>query len=177
MDTRKQSRKSRIMCTFLIIIFCFTSVSCKREGFHEIPLLNDNYGVYYEIFPYSFSDSNQDGIGDIQGIINRLDYLNDGDNTTDIDLGINGIWLMPIMQSTTYHKYDVVDYYEIDREYGDMSDFEELVEECHKRDIKIIIDLVMNHTSTQHIWFQTATDYLMHLDANEEYNLDDCPYV
>ena len=71
----------------------------------ELNIIDDKYRTYYEVFLYSFYDSNGDGIGDIQGLIDKLDYLNDGDDSTDTDLGCNGIWLMPIMPSPTYHKY------------------------------------------------------------------------
>lgn len=109
--------------------------------------------VWYEIFVRSFYDSNGDGIGDFQGIIEKLDYLNDGDPTTDDDLGITGIWLMPINPSPSYHGYDVTDYYAINPDYGTMADFEEFLAEAHARGIKVIIDLVINHSSDQHPWF------------------------
>ena len=79
-----------------------------------LQIIDDNYRTYYELFVYSFYDSDGDGIGDLQGVLDKLDYLNDGDDTTDTDLGINGIWLMPVMPSTTYHKYDTTDYENID---------------------------------------------------------------
>ena len=115
---------------------------------------NDNYRVFYEIFTGSFSDSNGDGIGDLQGIINRLDYLNDGDPNSGKSLGVQGIWLTPIFKSPTYHKYDVTDYYEIDPDFGDMEVFKKLIDECHKRDIKVIIDFVINHTGDKNEWFE-----------------------
>ena len=93
------------------------------------------------------------GIGDFKGITEKLDYLNDGDPNTSNDLGITGIWLMPMMESPTYHGYDVSDYYEIEVDYGTMEDFEEFLEQAHLRGIKVIIDLVLNHTSNQHPWF------------------------
>ncbi len=107
-------------------------------------------GVYYEIFVRSFADSNGDGIGDLNGITAKLDYLD--------NLGISGIWLTPVMPSPSYHKYDVTDYKAIDPEYGTLDDFRNLVEEAHRRDIKIIIDLVLNHTSNQHPWFIRAAE-------------------
>ena len=116
----------------------------------ELNVIDDNYRTYYEVFLYSFYDSDGDGIGDIPGLIDKLDYINDGYDSTDTDLGFNGIWLMPIMPSTTYHKYDVTDYEAIDEQYGTMEDFDRLIEECHKRGINVIIDFVMNHTSSQH---------------------------
>ena len=146
---------------------------------HSRPLnvIDDKYRTFYEIFVYSFYDSDGDGIGDLQGVIEKLDYLNDGDDTTDTDLGINGIWLMPIMQSTTYHKYDVVDYMSIDSEYGDMGDFDQLIEECHKRGINVIIDLAINHSSSQHQWFQEAVQYIKGLPDGAELDPAECPYV
>ena len=109
---------------------------------------DDNYRTWYEIFVYSFCDSNGDGIGDLQGVISKLDYLQ--------ELGVNGIWLMPIHPSPSYHKYDVLDYYAIDPQYGTMADFEELMQQCRARDIRVILDLVLNHTSAEHPWFQEA---------------------
>ena len=102
--------------------------------------MEDNYRTYYEVFVYSFFDGNGDGIGDLKGLTEKLDYINDGNPETTEDLGCNGIWLMPIMPSPSYHKYDVTDYYEIDPAYGTMDDFETLMEECNKRGIKVIID-------------------------------------
>jgi len=115
-----------------------------------------NDDVFYEIFVRSFNDSDGDGIGDIQGIINKLDYLNDGDPNTSKDLGITGIWLMPIFPSPSYHGYDVTDYRAINPDYGTLDDFRRLLDEAHKRDIKIIIDFVGNHTSDQHPWFTAS---------------------
>lgn len=126
----------------------------------QLNVIDDIYRTYYEVFLYSYYDSDGDGIGDIKGLISKLDYLNDGDDTTDSDLGVNGIWLMPIMPSTTYHKYDVVDYYDIDPEYGTIDDFKNLIAECDKRGIKVIIDFVINHTSTQNEWFKSAVKSL-----------------
>lgn len=109
--------------------------------------------IFYEIFVRSFYDSDGDGIGDLNGLIEKLDYLNDGDPTTDDDLSITGIWLMPIMESPSYHGYDVVDYYRVNPDYGTNDDFLRLMEEAHKRGIRVIVDLVLNHTSDEHPWF------------------------
>ena len=138
---------------------------------------DDNYRTYYEVFVYSFYDSDGDGIGDLKGVTEKLDYINDGDSTTDTDLGCNGIWLMPIMPSTTYHKYDVTDYEDIDPEYGTLDDFKTLIDACHERGINVIIDLVMNHTSSGHEWFQTAYKYLQNLPQGTEPDASECPYV
>jgi len=117
-----------------------------------------NNTIFYELFVRSFYDSDEDGIGDLQGLIEKLDYLNDGDPTTTNDLGITGIWLMPIMESPSYHGYNATDYYTIEPDYGNMQDFEEFLQEAHSRGIKVIIDLVLNHTSSQHPWFLQSSN-------------------
>jgi alpha-amylase len=109
--------------------------------------------VFYQVFVRSFYDSDGDGIGDFNGLIEKLDYLNDGDPATDTDLGVTGLWLMPIMPSPSYHGYDVVDYYGVNPDYGTLDDFERLLEEAHRRGIRVIIDMVLNHTGTGHPWF------------------------
>lgn len=131
----------------------------------------DKYRNYYEIFVNSFADSNEDDTGDLQGIISQLDYLNDGDPNTGDDLGIDGIWLTPIMPSKSYHKYDVEDYYDIDPEFGTLEDFDELVDECHKRGISIILDLVLNHISSSNPMFEQAAAEVAdgNLDGNAKY--------
>lgn len=115
--------------------------------------------VFYEVFVRSFADSNGDGIGDFKGLTGKLDYLNDGNPDTDTDLGIGGIWLMPINPSPSYHGYDVTDYRNINPDYGTLDDFRTFLDEAHQRGIKVIMDLVVNHTSKEHPWFtQSATD-------------------
>lgn len=104
--------------------------------------------VFYEIFVRSFYDTDGDGVGDFDGITQKLAYLE--------DLGITAIWLMPVHPSPSYHGYDVLNYYNVNPEYGTMADFERLLDEAHQRDIRIIIDLVINHTSSGHPFFVTA---------------------
>jgi alpha-amylase len=104
--------------------------------------------VYYEIFVRSFYDTNGDGIGDLNGVTAKLDYLK--------ELGVSGIWLMPINASPSYHGYDTTDYYAINSEYGTLDDLKQLLQEAHKRDIKVIMDLVVNHSSKEHPWFKEA---------------------
>jgi alpha-amylase len=104
--------------------------------------------VFYEIFVRAFYDSNGDGIGDIKGMTEKLDYLK--------ELGVEGIWLMPINPSPSYHGYDVTDYYGIDPKYGTLEDFKTFIQEAHTRDIKVIMDLVVNHSSSEHPWFKDA---------------------
>ncbi len=142
------------------VVFC-TGCSKSTEDLLEEAKINipdDKYNNYYQIWIGSFCDSNNDKIGDIQGIISKLDYLNDGDDSTDDDLGVTGIWLSPMMPSPSYHKYDVTDYYNIDPQFGTLDDFDELIKECDKRGIDVIIDLVINHCSNQHPWFQKALE-------------------
>lgn len=108
-------------------------------------------GVIYQIYPKSFQDSTGSGTGDIQGIISRLDYLK--------ELGVDGIWITPMYVSPQYDNgYDIADYRNIDPLYGTMADFEQLTAEAHRREIRIIMDMVLNHTSTQHQWFQEGQD-------------------
>ncbi len=119
--------------------------------------------VFYEVFVRSFADSAEgpladDGIGDLRGLINKLDYLNDGDPQTHDDLGVTGIWLMPIMQSSSYHGYDTTDYYAVEDDYGTEEDFLELMEQAHARGIRVIVDLVLNHSSSKHPWFAGSGD-------------------
>ena len=128
----------------------------SQAEFVEKKSPGSGYGVYYQIFPGSFCDSNGDGIGDIRGIISKLDYINDGNLASNRSLHADGIWLTPIHPSRSYHKYDVMDYMAIDRSFGTMEDFEEFIAGCGKRNIKVIIDLVLNHTSAEHPWFLAA---------------------
>ncbi len=114
--------------------------------------------IFYEIFVRSFYDSNGDGMGDLNGIIAKLDYLNDGDPNTTTDLGVTGLWLMPIHPSPSYHGYDVTDYYTVNPDYGSPDDFRRLLTEAHDRGIRVILDFVMNHSALTHPWFVEAQD-------------------
>ncbi len=116
----------------------------------------DAYRVFYEIYVGAYCDSNGDGIGDLKGLLSRLDHINDGDPNSAVSLGAEGIWLMPICPSPTYHKYDVMDYCDIDPQYGTLADFDALAAACKERGIALILDLVVNHTSSDHPWFKSA---------------------
>jgi len=107
-------------------------------------------GVYYEIFVRSFADSNGDGIGDLKGIEQKLDYLD--------ELGVDGLWLTPIQPSPSYHGYDVTDYYGINPQFGTVDDYKSLLAAAHKHGMKVLMDLVVNHTSAEHPWFAEATE-------------------
>jgi alpha-amylase len=115
-----------------------------------------NDRTWYEVFVRSFADADGDGIGDLRGLTSRLDYLNDGDPATTDDLGIGGLWLMPIAEAASYHGYDVTDYEAVERDYGTREDLDELIAAAHERGIKVIVDLVLNHTSVDHPWFEAS---------------------
>lgn len=115
-----------------------------------------NDRVFYEVFIRSFQDSDGDGIGDIQGLIDRLDYLNDGDPLTKDDLGVSGIWLMPPAEAHSYHGYDVTNYYALEPDYGGLADMRRLVDEAHRRGIAVIVDMALNHSSSRHPWFLSS---------------------
>jgi alpha-amylase len=116
-------------------------------------------GVCYEIFVRSFFDSDGDGVGDLEGLIQKLDHINDGNADTRTDLGANCIWLMPIAASPSYHGYDVTDYYRVDPRYGTNEDFRRFATEAHRRGIRILVDMVINHVSSEHPAFKHALLY------------------
>ncbi|HET9486003.1 MAG TPA: alpha-amylase family glycosyl hydrolase [Chryseosolibacter sp.] len=128
-----------------LILLMVTVAGCfsRKENAVKWP-----YGVKYEIFVMSFADGDGDGKGDFKGLTARLDEVK--------ELGVNGIWLMPIMPSDTYHKYHVTDYKNIDPDYGTLDDFKKFISEAHARDIKVITDFVVNHTGNNHPWFLDA---------------------
>ncbi len=109
----------------------------------------DEVHIAYQIFPIAFADEDGNGIGDLNGITAQLDYIKD-------DLNVDVIWLNPIHSSPSYHKYDVTDYYDIDLTFGNLDDYKRLLDEAHKRDIRVLMDFVINHTSSRHPWFLNA---------------------
>jgi alpha-amylase len=143
----------RRITMFLIVWGLLSAVPglAQESDAQANPWWNDR--VFYQIFVRSYYDSDGDGIGDINGLIEKLDYLNDGDPATSDDLGVTGLWLMPIFPSPTYHGYDVLDYRAINLQYGTLDDFRRLLDEAHARGIAVIIDLPLNHTSSFHPWF------------------------
>ena len=164
----------RFLSVFLMAVLAFSLAACtpaqqqsEGDGIPRDPVTgevlvqnvgtakenNTNERVFYQVFVGSFSDSNGDGIGDLRGLINRFAYLNDGDPNSGKSLGVEGIWLNPIFLSPSYHKYDAMDYYAIDHRFGTEDDLRELIKLCHERDVQIILDLVINHTSKHHTWF------------------------
>jgi len=132
------------------IIFLLAALgllACKTEEKQQ-EVAEWPHAVTYEIFVQSFNDSNGDGIGDINGMTEKLDYL--------AELGVKGVWLMPIMPSPSYHKYDVTDYRDIHPDYGTLDDFKNFVNKAHEKGIHVVIDLVINHSSSLHPWFMES---------------------
>lgn len=161
-------RRVFAFCTALIMLLSVVGCSEKEEssesgvnGGLEDNIIDDLYDNYYEIFVYSFRDTDGDGIGDLKGVTEKLDYIR--------DMGYTGIWLMPICESPSYHKYDVVDYESIDPAYGTLEDFQELVAAAHEKGIRVIIDLVVNHTSSEHPWFVEALSAAQSGNTDEKY--------
>lgn len=155
--------------SLLIIIsaLILSLAGCGKKK--ETDPINDNYRVFYEIFVGSFSDSDGDGTGDIRGIINRMDYLNDGDINSGRSLGVQGLWLSPVFSSPSYHKYDAADYYKIDKAFGTEEDLKELIGICHERNVKVIIDLPINHTSDANLWFSKFVNAHKNKDTGNIY--------
>ena len=159
----------KIIPFILSFVLFLTACGAADPGGSVSAARDDIYRNYYEIFVYSFADSNGDGIGDLAGVTQKLDYV--------ADLGCNGIWLMPLQPSPTYHKYDITDYENIDPSYGTLSDFDALISAAHEKHIRVIMDLVINHTSVEHPWFLAAADYLRNLPASKSPDPLECPYV
>ena len=129
-----------------IVLIAGIALAFSLKG-HSKPAQPD---IVYEVFVQSFCDSDHDGIGDLKGLISKLDYIR--------ELGANAIWMMPVHPSPSYHKYDVSDYYGIHPDYGTMEDMDKLITEAHRRDMKIILDFVVNHTSKLHPWFIASSN-------------------
>ena len=179
--------KNKIFSLLLSFVLLLSTVACQNhqksdfikterksaisKEFYDLKPVNidDKYETFYELFVYSFADSNNDGIGDFQGLIDKFYYINDGKDDSLDDLGVSALWLMPINPSPTYHKYDVLDYKDIDPQYGSLVDFDKFINLAHERGVKVIIDLVMNHTSDQHPWFKTAVEALENGDMENKY--------
>ena len=164
----------RILAILLLLSVALGIAGCgntpKEE---EVPTMadpiNDNYRTFYQVFVGSFSDSNNDGIGDLRGVIDRFDYLNDGNMLSSTSLGVQGIWLSPIFSSPSYHKYDATDYYQLDWRFGTEEDLKELISLCKERNVKLILDLAINHTSNQHPWFLEFKEARINGDTENPY--------
>ena len=153
----------------LLLVAVLVLAGCTAgENRAKIDPVEDNFRTFYQIFVGSFSDSNRDGIGDLRGIIDRFDYLNNGENN-GTSLDVQGIWLSPIFSSPSYHKYDATDYYKVDWRFGSEEDLKELIDLCQSRNVKLILDLVINHTSSQHPWFQAFKEARINGDTASPY--------
>ena len=130
--------------TAFLVLFSIIGISCQVKGNSK----TSKTDIVYEVFIQSYCDSNGDGIGDIPGLQSKLDYIQ--------DLGATAIWVMPVHPSPSYHKYDVTDYYAIHPDYGTMTDMDRLISDVHRRGMKLIMDLVINHTSAEHPWFKAS---------------------
>ena len=163
---KKLSKIFAVLSACALGAVAFSASACGGDSESKLPLLQENivddaYDNYYEIFVYSFNDSDGNGVGDLKGVTQKLDYVR--------DMGYTGIWLMPICPSPSYHKYDVKDYKAIDPAYGTMADFEELLSVAHSKGIKVITDLVVNHSSYDHPWFTEARKAFRNGDTENEY--------
>ena len=163
----KKNSLRRLICLLICLLLCLSG--CRADSTSGAGRGNDeNNRTAYEIFVSSFCDSNGDCIGDINGIRSKLDYIS--------DLGFDAVWLTPVHPSATYHKYDVDDYYGIDPSFGTLEDYESFLKECHDKDIRVYMDLVLNHTSDEHAWFRAASDYLHELPSGWEPDTAYCKY-
>jgi glycosidase len=146
----------------MLMLVCITVLHADSAKTKIEPWWRD--ATFYQIFVRSYADASSgsfsgDGIGDLQGLIEHLDYLNDGNSSTTTDLGVDALWLMPINPSPSYHGYDVADYFGVNPQYGDIALMRRFVSEAHKRGIRVILDLVLNHASSQHpIFLRAKTD-------------------
>jgi alpha-amylase len=145
-------KKRNISLALILVLISTLFFGCKIQTIAQNSSnQKESYNgrVFYEIFVRAFNDSNGDGKGDLKGVTEKLDYLSK-------DLGVSGIWLMPINSSSSYHGYDVTDYYKVNSDYGTLADLMELLKEAHKRNIKVVMDMVMNHSGKGHPWFKEA---------------------
>ncbi len=149
--------KRKIHLLTIVLMVSFILIACKpKDNSAELAAANPKNDVYYELFVRSFADSDGDGIGDFKGVTENIDYLE--------NLGITAIWLMPVNEGPSYHGYSITDYYGVESDYGTIDDFQTLIDTAKDHGIKIMMDLVINHTSDQHPWYKDA-----------QYNMDS-PY-
>ncbi len=133
-----------------------------RDWDYTESIIDDKYRNFYEVYVRSFYDADGDGYGDLRGLGLKMEYIH--------DLGFNGVWMMPIHQSNSYHKYDVDDYKSIDKQYGTMEDFDFMIKKANENNIAVIMDLVVNHSSNNHKWFKEAVEGLTKYPSPGKYN-------
>ena len=155
--------KSRLPQLFIFFFTALVFVACleddaKKSEEQDYPETQAWWTeeIFYQVFVRSFYDSDGDGIGDLKGVIQKLDYLNDGNAQTTTDLGVTALVLMPVFSSSTYDGYATVNHLEIDPDYGTLQDLKELIAVAEQRGMRIILDFPINHTSNQHSWFSKA---------------------
>ena len=164
MVASRQTRTCLAVCAAALLVACSSSNPTPPDGGSpdsgppDASITPNTQGwwrdkVFYEIFVRSFADSNGDGVGDLAGLTAHLDALNDGDAGTGNDLEVDALWLMPINPSPSYHGYDVTDYRDVNPAYGTLSDLDALVAGAHRRGVKVILDMVLNHSARAHPWF------------------------
>ena len=156
--------KGKLALLFLPILLlssCGSSRKAIEVKERQPQHINDKYRNFYQIFPISYADSNGDGKGDLQGIVDKFDYIK--------SINMNGLWLTPVHPSPTYHKYDVTDYKAIDPVFGSIDDYDKLVKKCHDNDMTIILDLVFNHSSYNHPWFTACMNAHINGDKTNKY--------
>jgi alpha-amylase len=153
----ERSEESPFVASLILLTIALTSCGPSSPP-PDLPVsIAETPGaVCYEVFVRSFSDSDGNGIGDLNGLTARLDYINDGDSTSQRDLGASCIWLMPVAASPSYHGYDVSDYYTVEPDYGSNDDFKRFVAEAHRRGIRVLVDMVLNHASSELASFKAA---------------------
>ena len=181
---RNYNKTKALLSMFLLIAMIISTVSLSACVITGLPIgttttggntnkvpdyIDDNYRTLYQIYVRSFADSDGDGKGDIRGIIETFDYLNDGDMSSGDDLGVQAIWLTPIFHGNSAHKYDAIDFYSIDPEFGDLDDLKELIALCDERNVKLILDLALNHTSTSNEWFKESKKARQNGDTSNKY--------
>ena len=181
MSSRRKGKSliAILLSASMLVSACSYSKSevSEEDGVTQMTVLNASLprvassNAAYEIFVGSYCDSDGDGVGDIPGITSKLNYIS--------GMGFDMIWLTPVCTSPSYHKYDVADYYMIDPSFGTIEDFDTLIAECHDRDMKVIIDFVMNHTSTEHQWFVDASEAVQdcHSEADLDAARESCEFV
>ncbi|MBE6133402.1 MAG: hypothetical protein E7178_01905 [Erysipelotrichaceae bacterium] len=158
--------KTKLLTLFSIPLLMLSSCGSKNYievKERDIVYSEDYFRNYYEIFPIAYADSNGDGNGDLKGIVDKFDYIK--------SLNVTGLWLTPVHPSPTYHKYDVKDYKAIDSTFGTLDDYDALVSKCHDNHMNIILDLVLNHTSSEHPWFISCMEaHINNQPSNKYYN-------